>query len=316
MATTTIDKTETRNEKQAIEVPVGGSPATTHIFRRATGPKTLQGKKKSSRNAIKYGIFSGVLLRGEPRAEYATLVRGLRDHFRPEGTMEGLLVEKLAMLLWRYRRLVLAEAAEIAKVSEFIVGDRIVEQAFSAEKTEEESGFVSGMLHQCTNADVYERAIMHLKDLRGSVEKNGIEFDEDSKVLRKIYGPLSSDSLRGNLYVAYVLLMHGCGVLSGNPGEEPRFTKEEARCRAIKRIDKEIERLESLRKACEETETERTTYEATAALVPRQGALDRLLRYEASLDRAFDRTLTQLERLQRIRLGQPMPPPVRVELSR
>jgi hypothetical protein len=40
--------------------------------------------------------------------------------------------------------------------------------------------------------------------------------------------------------------------------------------------------------------------------VPEAPQLDRLLRYEASLERAIDRTLTQLERLQRMRLGQPV----------
>ncbi len=35
----------------------------------------------------------------------------------------------------------------------------------------------------------------------------------------------------------------------------------------------------------------------------------------ASLERAFDHTLSQLERLQRMRLGQPVLPPVKVELS-
>jgi len=40
-----------------------------------------------------------------------------------------------------------------------------------------------------------------------------------------------------------------------------------------------------------------------------------LLRYETSLERHFDRILIQLERLQRMRLGQPVPPPVKVELS-
>jgi hypothetical protein len=42
--------------------------------------------------------------------------------------------------------------------------------------------------------------------------------------------------------------------------------------------------------------------------------LDRLLRYEASLDRSFDRTLSQLERLQRMRLGQPVPVLPKVEV--
>jgi hypothetical protein len=35
--------------------------------------------------------------------------------------------------------------------------------------------------------------------------------------------------------------------------------------------------------------------------IPNSAAVDRLLRYEVSLERAFDRALTQLERSQRIR---------------
>src|SRR5438876_9184083 len=43
--------------------------------------------------------------------------------------------------------------------------------------------------------------------------------------------------------------------------------------------------------------------------------LDRLLRYEASLERTLDRTLSQLERLQRMRLGQPVLPKLEVRHS-
>jgi hypothetical protein len=43
--------------------------------------------------------------------------------------------------------------------------------------------------------------------------------------------------------------------------------------------------------------------------------LDRLLRYEAILQRDFDRTLSQLERQQRIRKGQPMSPTLNVQVS-
>jgi hypothetical protein len=43
--------------------------------------------------------------------------------------------------------------------------------------------------------------------------------------------------------------------------------------------------------------------------------LDRFPRYETSIDRAFDRTLTQLERYQRMRLGQPVAPPIKVDIS-
>jgi hypothetical protein len=42
--------------------------------------------------------------------------------------------------------------------------------------------------------------------------------------------------------------------------------------------------------------------------------LDRLLRYEARLERSFDRTLNRLERLQRMRLGQPVLPRLEVPI--
>lgn len=65
-------------------------------------------------NALKHGIFANVaLLRDEPRLEFDSILNGLREDLRPEGTVEETLVEKLAILLWRYRRLILAEADEI-----------------------------------------------------------------------------------------------------------------------------------------------------------------------------------------------------------
>ena len=42
---------------------------------------------------------------------------------------------------------------------------------------------------------------------------------------------------------------------------------------------------------------------------------DLLLRYESQLERAFDRTLTQLERLQRMRLGESIPPPIKLDIT-
>jgi hypothetical protein len=55
-------------------------------------------------------------------------------------------------------------------------------------------------------------------------------------------------------------------------------------------------------------ESEKMKSEVLAQRVPLTPQFDRLLRYEASLERAFDRTLAQLERLQRMRLGQPVLP--------
>ena len=43
--------------------------------------------------------------------------------------------------------------------------------------------------------------------------------------------------------------------------------------------------------------------------------MDCLLRYEASLERSIERTLKQLERLQRMRLGLAVPSSVDVNIS-
>ena len=43
--------------------------------------------------------------------------------------------------------------------------------------------------------------------------------------------------------------------------------------------------------------------------------LNHFPRYEANIDRAFDRTLTQLERNQRMRMGHPVAPPIELVVS-
>jgi hypothetical protein len=43
--------------------------------------------------------------------------------------------------------------------------------------------------------------------------------------------------------------------------------------------------------------------------------LDLLIRYESNLERAFERALNQLERAQRMRRGQPVLPPINLNMS-
>ncbi len=89
---------------------------------KATGPRTELGKQRSSRNALKYGIFSKVVvLKRESEAEFEDLLDGLRTYFQPEGTLEEILVEKLAALFWRERRLIIADGnADIGNGMDFL----------------------------------------------------------------------------------------------------------------------------------------------------------------------------------------------------
>jgi hypothetical protein len=79
---------------------------------------------------LKHGIFSSaVLLKGEPQAEFDSLLSGLRNDFAPEGTLEELLVDKLAAILWRHRRLmsVIVEGERPKKGIESLLKDEFNE---------------------------------------------------------------------------------------------------------------------------------------------------------------------------------------------
>lgn len=110
---------------------------------KSTGPKTEQGKKIVAGNALRHGILSAkLILRNESRTEFDALFDELVASLNPVGTMELILVEKVALSLWRQRRLVLAETARIelrsrpksvaADASELLYG------AFSTHKVEPE----------------------------------------------------------------------------------------------------------------------------------------------------------------------------------
>jgi hypothetical protein len=65
-------------------------------------------------NAMKHGILSRlVVLAHEDHAEFADLLAALIDEHRPAGMTERHLIEELATIIWRKRRVLLAEGAKI-----------------------------------------------------------------------------------------------------------------------------------------------------------------------------------------------------------
>jgi hypothetical protein len=99
---------------ESITDQVGASSLT----RKSGGPKNPSGKERSKRNAIKHGIFSkAVLLRSESRSEFDALLKGPMKQHQPVGANEEQLVDILAAIRWRQRRLLIAETAGIEKAS-------------------------------------------------------------------------------------------------------------------------------------------------------------------------------------------------------
>jgi hypothetical protein len=73
---------------------------------KSRGPKTEEGRKKSSRNAVKHGLYSAsVVLSTEPRKQYNEMLDAYLLQFQPEGPVELDLVEEMVAAKWRQRRL-------------------------------------------------------------------------------------------------------------------------------------------------------------------------------------------------------------------
>ena len=72
---------------------------------KSSGPKSEEGKARSSRNAFKHGLYSKQLvLPGEDPAELDALKANLRAEHQPVSETEEILVNEMAEQYWRLRR--------------------------------------------------------------------------------------------------------------------------------------------------------------------------------------------------------------------
>ena len=93
--------------------------------KRSTGPKTVAGKALSRMNAHKHGLTAETIVIGDedPRA-FDMLRAELEEEYNPRPGIESELVERLAVLMWRMRRIPIFEAALIEVRRERIASDK------------------------------------------------------------------------------------------------------------------------------------------------------------------------------------------------
>ena len=90
---------------------------TSHDFattEMSMAPAQICSYKNVRFNAMKHGILSRLaVLAHEDHAEFDDLLVALMDEHRPAGMTERHLIEELATIIWRKRRVLLAEGAKI-----------------------------------------------------------------------------------------------------------------------------------------------------------------------------------------------------------
>jgi hypothetical protein len=97
---------------------------------KSTGPVTDSGKTASSMNAVKHGLRAAAIVINSPRlkedqAEYDLLLASLIEELDPRTPLQEHLVQKIANCLWRSRRIVAAESAQISTQLDSIRPDRL-----------------------------------------------------------------------------------------------------------------------------------------------------------------------------------------------
>ena len=98
--------------------------------KKSTGPKTEAGKRRSRTNARKHGLTAEVLVtRDEDGDKFSELREALMEEHDPQTTMECDLVERIASIVWRLRRVPTFEAGVV---------DFRLEQAMEDERRRQE----------------------------------------------------------------------------------------------------------------------------------------------------------------------------------
>ena len=94
------------NRKNAHLYPRLTVRLSTGAGKKSTGPKTIEGKKAISKNALKHGLFTNeAVIAGESIEDYNTMREKTLDELSPVGNMETILAERIVSLTWRLKRI-------------------------------------------------------------------------------------------------------------------------------------------------------------------------------------------------------------------
>jgi hypothetical protein len=309
--------------------------------RKSTGPKTERGKRTVSRNAIKHGILARevVITSGDGKEslkEFHALIDRLSNHYEPVGVIEENLVQIIGNTLWKKARVVRAENGEIRRQLDTLRMDRAQEHL---DKGNLEVATLRLGLYSYTSRNRADQKVP-TRDRYSTVQatqRNLREYAQGRAYLAMLLKLAKSEiqsvgyiseQIRKKISSAFCLWDYIFEVVCNEVVPPPAGTKDQQsdkgvdqrneakRALAIAIIDDRLEELELFEKQALTREKLALEADARRFSLPSADATGKILRYEAQLDRLFHRAMDQLERLQRRRRGENVPPPLNVNLSR
>ena len=283
---------------------------------RSTGPKTPQGKRAVRWNALKHGpLAKEVVIQAgdgkESRSEFRNLMAQLWEDIHPEGVLEEMLVEKIAVCYWRLRRVLRSEIGEIRKDLDTAQDDyssTLLNKAAFAKCSD--SLFLRLGLRKNSYGLIILKDI--LREVREEVKTLGRLSEAAYSELAKHFGEHEGSLTSRCLAVVPPI---GTDEPSDAVPETPAESSKKHKTRLLQILDEEWRRLQEIFLRAEEREFLESESKLATLSLPSKEAVDKILRYETAMERQLYRAMNQLERLQRMRRGELIPPPVNIEVS-
>ena len=296
------------------ETSIARVKANRENAKLSTGPKTGKGKSAVKWNALKHGLLAReVVIRTgdgeESRSEFETLLESLTDDLQPEGALEGMLVEKIAVCYWRLRRALRCEVGAIRGAADNLTFRTALNRIDGAKLAEGSSALGPAAAAMMRTTCGIDRVIYYLDSFLECVRENGHLAEPALEDLRKIFG------VETDTFGYHVFFFNWAASKDGRkPGDS---LPDAAQCKEalVMLLSDEKKRLEVLREVLVEQEQMAEAATLLSLSLPVADLADKVLRYETAIERQMYRAMSQLERLQRQRRGEYTPPPINVELS-
>jgi len=238
-------------------------------------------------NALKHGILSRyTVLSHENHADYESLVNALRAEHLPAGATEQHLVEELASIIWRKRRVLQAEGATINKglKASALSAKTVIPTSAPFERGLSGAGTDLRDLMDMTAADVAASQ----KDTRHDLEAT----EQAARILRKGGARAYTNALRA--------LMQDSRDLWEDSVADGEYSVDAVGLKNFL--------YEHLFPLCHQLEKQARHHDAIVNQTVGEGLqayrLEKLSRYETHLDRKFERTLGMLVKLKELRVGR------------
>lgn len=278
---------------------------------KSTGPKTPEGKAVVRMNALRHGVTAetAVIPFLEDSEDFEAHREGVLESLAPVGNLETILAERVASLLWRLGRATRYERELIA----------------TEQETMEESLFqhsTSGSPSHFQNIiDRTQDTIQLLKRLTRMAEHRSIWSKDAADILSAAASctqkvDLERFSLPGvpnNIALEDFegwtagILRQGIEALGKAEGKSLREMLREIRFVFLQ--------AEAMAKIKQGQSQAKLDHKRRKHLLPDMAHLDSITRYESHLERSLLKTLHEIERLQAVRKGRDVPPPVAVDVT-